>query len=389
MLAAAHGKKRQYDVAAVYVDESLASIPIGAPVALDADNADADKRSFYVKRPTLGRLHDTYGVIVDDGRGSKPTPGERNVLTVGGEIKRGVQVLTDENIVAGDLLAPIPGTNFWGKAVASRPLFRATEAINGSVDHTLGRLVRGDLGLHIDPERDGASKLMRLFDHFDGRSTLNITGFTPAEISTAGWTLSGTSATAAHGTADALGLTAGGAIALTGNTTNLVMFRNSGFQIVLGTGRSVFFRTRFKIDAITQDWFAGLAITGNIITDTTSPTALDDYIGFWADGDASPPRTFLYHTRDNATDRGHASGVAVVADTFMEVAFLLRVKAAGDALGSTHIAAWLNGTQFVDSQLAADAALISKDEAMGVVFGAIGSAPVMTIDYVECCYYFG
>lgn len=374
----APGKMMQSGRVATYVGST--TLAIGMALCFDTTQATADLQNTYVTTPELANSHRVAGYVRKIGQADPITGYEEvEVIPPGEGVDYNAEILTDENIVAGDVLGVIPGSPYFGKVIAGRGLFIATEAVNGSVTPAL---VQGDFGYFaVDPAYE-ASKVMRYFNHFTGDQATVISGFTPAEVDAAGLIV------LASGGASSYASIAGGALVVTGAGSAIGQVRNSGFPVLLGTGTSVFFRCRLKFDAVSDiDAFVGLAITGTMLTDTTVP-AMDDYIGFYLDSDTSGTWK-LAHNRDNGTDALQTTGVSPVADTFTEVAFLVRNKIAGDAAGSTEVRAWVDGVEVFDSTAAAVAALINKDEAMGWVVAAIPGAPVITIDRIEVNHYFG
>jgi hypothetical protein len=361
----------------------------GMLVAYDHDASTAAARESNVEKPSYGNLMAGAfaGVVC-----SAPSGGYVGnsssvpiwIIPDDGTMLRNVEVLTDQNVAAGDFLAPIPGSYYAGRAVfgpfAARPPFRAAEAVDGS---TTAALVEGAFGFNAN--WDVAAKTFRMFQDFDGSQNVFLGGATPAEIAVPGMVLSGATVAGAW-TNDA-----GGRIALTPTTTTIAQLNVGGvaagtasamafLPFTLSAGKSIFFRAKanFGVGAIDNSCFLGLAITGASVSNAAVP-ALDDYLGFFkkVDDDGS---LFFATNRDNGTDNLTDTGINTVADTMYDVAFLAVNRVTGDAASATTVYVWVDGVLVATISSAAINALINKDEAMGIVFGGIDGAAAVVIE---------
>lgn len=284
---------------------------------------------------------------------------------------RSAFVYTDENCAVGDLLGPIPGSYYFGRAVIPGcAFFRVEEATDRSATAGVvyGTYARYDVNMFPD-------KIGGFDDRFNGAFPIGINGFTPAEIACLGWELQGTSATCAY-TSDH-----GGRLALTPNTTNIAqLHRGNGFSFMLDAGKSLFFRASINtgVAAVDNDIFCGLAITGASIADGSVP-ALDDYFGFYRDPDASALLKFAFNV-DNGTDSVNSTGITPVLDTMYEVAFLLRNRNANSTAGDKIIQVFVNNTITNTFNSAADAALFCDDALLRPVFAGIGGGSARVIE---------
>lgn len=350
------------------------TIKRGYAMCFDLSQSSANNREKYVTKPSWSNLIAKNGFAgIVDSVGTQTAAGRQiNLIPYDGRRFPNVSVFTDENVASGDLLAPIPDSYYFGRAVCVDAVFQAWAASDRSA--TAG-LANGCFG----PVEEGIrkSKTYEQFNDFLAENTVHVAySGTEIEIAVAGYTLSGTSAAAAY-TSDA-----GGRLAITPNTTNIGQLRSPGFPYILSAGKSLFFRANvnFGVGAIDNDAFVGLAITGAAIADSTIP-ALDDYIGFYMQGDIDGSINFL-HNRDNGdeTTIDVDTGINQVADTMHELAFLARNRVAGDAAGATVVQVYVDGVLTNTISSAAANALINKDEGMGLVFAGIGGAAAVVIE---------
>lgn len=292
-----------------------------------------------------------------------------------------VYVYTDENVTAGDVLGPIPGSHSVGRGVI-HPCLIAIETVDRS--GTAG-LVRCSYQPWLNWANLPTDKMYRFFDDFAGDKNIFLGGATPAEVIVPGYLLSGATVAGAW-TGDA-----GGRLVITPTTTTIAQLNlgavaagtASGMAclpITLGTGKNCFFRANvnFGVGAVDNDVFCGLAITGAAVTDGTVP-ALNDYLGFYMQGDSSALINIATN-RDNGTDNVTSTGVSQVADAMHDLAFLVRNRLAGDAAGATEILVWVDGVLTNTLNSAAVNALINKDAAMGLVFAGIGGAAAVALE---------
>lgn len=359
----------------------------GYAMCFDLSQSSANNREKYVTKPSWSNLIAKNGFAgIVQSVGTLTAAGRQiNLIPFDGRRYNNVNVFTDENVAAGDLLGPIPDSYYFGRAVCGNAVFEAWAASDRSA--TAG-LANGRFG-PVDPAIV-AAKTYRIFHDFDGTAPIFLGGATPAEFALPGLMVSGTSVGAQY-TADA-----GGRLALTPNTTNIAQLNVGGIAagtastpsllpITLSAGISCFFRARvnFGVGAVDNDVFCGLAIAGACVTDGTVP-ALDDYLGFYMQGDSSALINIATN-RDNGTDNVTSTGTTQVADAVHDLAFLVRNRVSGDAAGATVIQVYVDGALTNTLSSAAVNALINKDEAMGPVFAGIGgaSAVVIEIDRLE------
>lgn len=365
---------------AVAYDTAAAAVAAtGQAVASTA----ADNRERNVVKPTWANLiaQDAFaGVVCEAPRGGYVGPCYISIIPHDGRRVENVNVYTDENVAAGDLLAPIPESYKFGRAVAYEAVFQARAAADRSVTNGTVNGMFGPLPLSLR-----RSKIYDFFDDFTGVSPIFLGGATPAEFKLPGYMISGSSVAVA-GTSDH-----GGRIALTPNSTNIAQLNAGG--IAAGTassadllpftcsaGKSAFFRAKanFGVAAVDSAVFLGLSISGACVSNAAVP-ATDDYLGFFrkVDDDGS---LFLATNRDNGSDSLTDTGINSAADTMYDVAFLVRNRLSGDTAGYTTIQAWIDGTLVATVSSAAINALINKDEAMGLVFGGIDGAAAVVLE---------
>ena len=354
----------------VFVNEAL-TIPIGAAVCYDRTRSVVGQRDHYCSRPTLANELELAGVVVSQGKHTPVGPLQLDVISPE-TITRGVQVLTDELVAVGDFLSPIPGSFSWGKAVRGRPVFRCTEAFDGT---TTAGLVRGDFGFQVISEAEQSGRIVRFFDHFAGAQGVGIS--TTADV--AKFLLAGTSAACVYG--DSFGpelaaaQQANGVLSATTNTTNQASVTLNGEPFRLDTGKSVFLRARFALSSLaaTTDAFIGLGVT-----DTDFITAASDYIGFRVANGTLTVRS----QKGAAGEISIATGTTLIANEFVEVAILVRNRAA--AVCRKDIFVWVNGTQVAYTNNDTDRAEIPDVESLTFIAEVKGSAArTLNIDLVE------
>jgi hypothetical protein len=199
-----------------------------------------------VTRPTLAMLPRP-GYIVHPSSDSRTTDQKVKVIPVSDIGENRISVWTDQNIAAGDILGPQPGTHNLRRGALFTPYgFRALEAQDRS--STAG-LVLCDLIPVLTPMDRIASQ----YEYFD-----DFHRFTIGE-----WTSTETEA----GAGDAsLTITdeVGGVLLITNDAADndVVNLQLIGEQFKLATGKTLFFEARVKISDATQSDFAiGLAAT--------------------------------------------------------------------------------------------------------------------------------
>ncbi len=358
------------------------TIKVGYAMCFDTTKSSANDREKYVTKPSWANLVAKFafaGVVV--GVGTLTSAGRQiEILPYDGRRAPNVNIFTDENVAAGDLMAPIPDSYYFGRAVVVEPVFEAWAASDRS---TTAGLANGGWG---PVDRSVArSKTVEFFDDFLGDKPVFLGGATPAEIKLPGYMISGATVAIA-GTSDF-----GGRLVLTPTTTTIAQLNVGGIAAgtassadllpwVLSTGKNLFFRTRVNlgVGAVDNDAFCGLCISGAAIADSTVP-AQDDYLGFYMQGDIDGSINIATN-RDNGTDNITDTGVDQVADAVHDLAFLVRNRKAGDALGATVITVYVDGVLTNTLSSAAVNALINKDEAMGFVLAGIGGAAAVALE---------
>lgn len=365
----------------VYYNDSV--IPLaGSAVFYDRTRSTVEQRNHYVTRATLANaVNDLAGVVVSQGKHTTVGPKVMSIIEIAA-MTRGVQVLTDENIAVGDYLAPIPGnaSGLWGKAVFGTGVFRATEAVDGS--GTNPALVTGDLGWNVAAEAEQALKIQRFFDHFNGASG----GGVSTTADAAKFLLSGTSAAGAFaddwGPEKVAAQSGSGVLALTTNTTNQANLTLNGEPFRLDAGKSLFMRARFANSSIsaTTDTFVGVGAT-----DTTQIAGANDYIGFRVANATLTVRA----QKGGSGEVSIATGTSLVANEFVDVAILVRNRAA--AVGKKEITIWVNGTivsTYTNNDT--DRAEIPDDQSLTFIAETVGSAArTLYLDYASIVNYIG
>lgn len=360
----------------VYVNETL-TVPAGAAVCYDRTRTTVGERNYYVNRCTLANFNDLAGVVVSQGKHGITGPVRLGIVPLS-SLERGVQVLTDENIAVGDYLAPIPGTFYWGKATIGRPLFRATQAVDGS---TTPALVTGDFGLTVATEAELSSKRIDWFDHFNGQAGQ---GYAAADVSK--WVLTGTSAAVTYAdsftpsdkTAAQAGL---GVLNLTSNTTNQANLTMNGEPFSVGTGKSVFIQARIAVDDISADSDIFLGLHTN---DTDYWGGSADQIGIRV-VDGAIQLVFQKSTSGAVVV---STGVSLTANEFKTISILARNRAA--AVGKKDLYIWVDGTLVSYTNNDTDRAEFPDTESLTIVAEAKGSAArVLRIDSLQVTNYIG
>lgn len=333
----------------------------GMAVCYDVTQSTADLQNTFVTDPTFNNMHRPAGVVLNVGT-TDPVTGyeEVTILPVADGVAYNVEVLTDQNIAAGDVLGVVPGSLYWGKAVCGRGLFLATEAVNGS---STPALIQGDFGWNaVDPAFE-RTKIMRFFDDFLGERGLGTTADLGGWLSTLG---TGGSATFDD---DAIGGICELLAATSGFRANLTL-NGEPFK----ADKDLFFRCRVNISNVTAS--EGVAIIGVGLTDTSwnggVPT---DYIIF---DFASGGVVTCKYVKDGATGLVTVTGTTVAADTWVDLAFLVKWRGSTPEL---HI--WIDGTKLTHSATTTE---IVDNENLTIVAESFSATNPSTfrIDRVEC-----
>lgn len=373
----------------------------GYPLCYDTTKTAANDIEKFVTKPTFANLIavDAFAGVVTNapsggyvGTGSTTSPLFIDIIPYDGRKMENVSVWTDQNVAAGDILAPIPGQYEWGRAVMSLGKFQARLASDRSATAGLCNGCFGPIDSTID-----RIKIWRHFNDFDGSMPIGIEAAVMSandEQAAAGYTLQGTSAAAAYGSG------AGGALTITPNTTNIGQLNFGGITgsaapglpILIATGVSAYFRCRFKSDAIDGDIAMGFSIAGAALADGTHVGSQDDYFMFMTNGDVDGSIFFEYN-KDNGTDRGIDTGVDLVAATYIDVAMLIVNRNSGTTAssGAKYGRLWVNGnpitgsaspsvgTDITSTGLIDLSDLFNADEAMRLVAATIGGAGPATL----------
>ena len=304
---------------------------------------------------------------------------------------RPLLLYTDVNVTQGDMLGVRPGSYIFGKAVSSAPIARAMETVdrsatNGTVNVEYGRYRWDDYPL----------KLRRWFDHFTNPV---IPGVVAGALASHNYFLKGTTAVAALATAGSTPAGTGiGELNLTGTTTTEAQIQQIGAQYLLNAGRELFCRMRVKIDDISdEDWFWGLGtpptesagvLTGvsQIASAGTTPNGTD-YIGFYVDATGFSGVPKINIRKASGTENATTGGVALVNDTYIELAFLARNRLAGTTAGYKTVYAFINGSLVASLESATQAAAFPDTVPLAWAMAGITGGCLGTIDLLEINYH--
>jgi len=322
----------------------LSLLKAGDALHYDWDASDTSVQNYNVEDPSLNNSGHFAGVVAD-GQTSSNLQGP---CLVNIEVPTNVPVITtvrsNLSITAGDLLAPLPGTRTWAKWCGiGRPLAQALETVDRSTTAGRVRVRYGNLNLS---ESFLASKCTRFFDDFLGFAE-------PVAADVGTYLLSGTSVAASF-TDDI----AGGVLGIVTNTTNNGQIALNGEPFSLAANKTCWFRARFKVSSIasTTNTFVGLSITDTAYF-STKP---NDYMGFESNDGVL---TFNY-VKDGTTGVvSQSTGVTLVADTFVDVAFFF------DGNGNVYI--YVNETQVAHTTTTTE---IVNDEALTLIADVVGGA---------------
>ena len=348
----------------------------GYALCYDVTASEAN-RSVHVAKPTLNNCVEFAGVVAPGQTIPARTSGGTWVNIIS------VDVYTDENLAAGDLLGVIPGEFVLGKCVVGQPVARVLAATDRSTTAGVVNVQFGWIASVLAPS-DINSKILRFFDHFAGDGAASATADAARYAATLN---SGTITFADNLTiSDVSGATAAksgwGTLAITpaAATTETSMQAN-GEPFSMAVGKSLFFRARVAMSSIaaTVQGFIGL-----LPTDTSPIASLNaDYIGFIT---ATGAVNHVY-VKDGTTGLvTKSTGTTLVADTFVELAFLVRLKTASSL--DLHI--WVDGAEVASPTETATE--IVDNESLTFTASAIDSAsgqPVLRLDRVEINNYIG
>lgn len=366
----------------------------GQPVCYDWQNSTVARRSTYVTRPTLNNIRHFAGFIVagsfkpnDDSTG-----GWVDVVPPTSSKLAGVKVYTDENCAVGDLLAPLPGINHFGRAVAHPPCCVVIEAADRSV--TPG-LVTVEYFQQTWADAD-PSKLYRDVETF---RYPNIPGVVAGALASHRYFLKGTTAIVNQATNGSTPAGTGiGELSILGTTTTEAQIQEIGAQYLLSAGRSIFLRQRVKIDDISdEDWFFGLAppptVSGGVLTGVsaiasggTTPNGTD-YIGAYLDGSGFAGVPKINIRKASGTEQAATLTTALVNDTYMDIAILARNRLAGVTAGCKTVYVWVNGTLVQSLTTAAVAAAFPDTVPLSWAMAGITGACLGTINRKEIGYH--
>lgn len=362
-------------------------LKIGYAMCYDLAQSAANDRERIITQPSWANLvaQDGFaGVISKIGTTtSAGTPVE--LIPWDGRRYPNLSVWTDENVAAGDLLAPIPGTYVFGRAVIGQPRFQAWAASDRS---TTAGLANGCFGPIDMATRE--AKALRLFDHFTGERKVAAT--VAAAVLTDGWVLRGTTAVAAFATAATTPAGTGtGELTLTPTTTTIAQILSPGVPFLLSAGRSAFCRARVQVHVVANavGW-VGLAGPGgaDVIAANAGLTdgTFTDGIGFLVDPSLNTGNWTAVARKASGTAIGVSLAVPPVADVYVDLAFLARNKKTGTAVGNKSLVAWVNGV-LVDfgtsaTQLAQFPDTVPICGSVASIQAAV-AAPTITIDRFE------
>ena len=366
----------------VYANIST-SDTISEGMALCYDSGAGTNKNWYVVKPSLSNIGDFAG-IVNAGSG-RTGPGLVEILPWDGRIYRGVNVYTRENIVAGDLLGPIPGTYEMGHSLFGRPVFRATAALDPGATTPNVNLVNGWYGALFSSAEETSAKILRFSDHFLGMSTV-AAAVANAVADQTTYLLTGTNSAAAYvdslagpeGTAAAAA--ASGILKVTTNTTNQANLTMNGEPFRLDANKNLFFRIRAAVDVVSASKKMAFGLG---ITDTTFNAGHSDALYFLVNAGAV---TFGYQKGGAGEVTVTPSpAITVAAGDFHEFAFLARNK--GGTNAGKEIQVWVDNTAV---SLTLTSTEFPDDQSLTFIAEALGDSAVnMSLDRVEIVNYIG
>lgn len=364
------GKSIGVPVQYTYSGSNGSTLAVGMPLCFDTTQATAALRYSRVTDPTYNNRHEYAGYITK-------VINQTTVNVMPGDILMpDAEVLVDELVTPGTLLGVVPGSRYFGRAVAGRILGIAGETVDGSSTAALCQCIHGFRAGFHDMEARG--KLVTFFDDMLGMHTI-----APAVASAVAdaqtYLLTGTSSAATYvdslatvgEVAGAIAKRAAGVLRLTTNTTNPANITLNGEPFGLGVESSLFFRARCALSSVAAntDFAIGLCITDTAYW-ASKPT---DYIAFeWNDGAIT-----LCYVKDGATGLVTSDTLATaVADTFNEVAFLVRNRA-----GALSISAWVDGEAKTITSTSSE--LVDNESLTFFAEAVFTSAISASLDYVE------
>jgi len=299
---------------------------------------------------------------------------------------RPIKVFTDVNVAQGDLLGPRPGSYTLGKSVCVAPVARAMEAVDRSATSGTVNVEYGRFGWDAD-----ATKLHRWVDHFRGGVSA---GTLATQLPSQDYLLKGTATFTEQATEDVPVGLGRGELTLRAAATTIVSIQQPGAQWLLTTGRELFCRQIVKIDDISDEDFcvglftagtnngSGVVTPADLMTAANPPVFPADYINFAVDASASAG---LLNFQSQVTSAGStvSTGVALVNDTYAELAFLVRNRVTGAAANAKTLYVFVNGALTNSLETAAWAADVPTVLGLAWGQGVINGTPTSTIDYLE------
>lgn len=364
----------------------------GMALCYDISNTTSDREASYVTKPTLANANHFAGVVAGGqtfiaaaGGSSTVGPYMVQIVPVDNGFSNGVKFYTDENLAIGDLLGVIPGEYFLGKCTVGRPIGIVTHAaLTNATDATtvLGTCKLGWVSSMLS-DADIGSKLVRYFNHFVGTATsatADATDFA-ATLNSGTITLADDlTLEPSSGAIVAMNLSGAGILKVSSTSTTETSAQLNGEPFSIAPGQSIFFRARVAVGSITtQSAFFGLSAT-----DTSPAVSLNnDHIGFKILV-ASPGLVTFTYNNSGGTAVTKSTAITLVNSTFVEFAFLVRMKTAT----SVKIHMFANGTEVTG--VTETAATVPYDESLTLGFGCFDStsAQSMYIDRVEVANYF-
>lgn len=381
-----------HDVAHLAADSGYSTLSS----AQQAITAGSDRESLITK-PSYANLvaQDGFaGIVVNAPRGGYVGNGSSisvDILPWNELQYHNVNVYTDENVTAGDLLGPLPGFYQFGRAVVGRARFEAWDTANRSA--TAG-LINGRFG-PIDFQRE-QNGIITIFDHFTGDRKVAATA--AAALLGDGWIMStnGTTSTSTNLVSGSTPASAGGGeLQLANATTTGAQIVGPGQPVLLTAGRSAWFRARFMaLNNTNLGLFVGLAAPGGATILLAANSGLTsvvatDAIGFLIDQALNSANLTAFARKASGTGVGLTTGIPLVGATYLDVAFLARNLAAPatPTAATVDMKFWVNGTLFsLDDASALNAAqfpnTISLTPAFGI-FPAASQSLTATIDRIE------
>lgn len=365
----------------VYFNDAVVP-PVGGAVCFDRTQSTFDLRNAYVTKPTLGNIVDFAGIVLETGNERSAGPGYVIIAPVDHGVLRGISVLTDENVTAGDFLGPIPGSYSLGKAILGPIAFRATESVNGSAT---AALVRGDLGPAAYFGSDILSRMINIFDHFEQGGAMAV-----ATPGIARYNIFGTSAAAAfqsgmYAEQATAALRASGVLRITSNTTNNAGIALPGEPFGCPVGSSIFYRTRVAISTAIAANFSccfGLGLVADVANVTQTAMAVNDFVGF---ASLSGAAWSVQYQKGASGLVAATIGAVPVINQFTEFAFLMRNKATGTAAGNKELYFWQDGVLLSHTPTLTE---FPDDQSFSAQFDCIGSsANTLDIDRLEIRQY--